>query len=91
MDEMKSDDHIDAISKLRGVVNKIYPFTDVDECIDFITDIEEEKVFMIFSGPFELATVAIVHDLSFFLLCNSRIKSSTSNTDVWMILQMCLY
>ena len=50
IDEVNNDDCRNSITKLRQVVNTVNTFTDVDECIDFITDIEEEKAFMIFSG-----------------------------------------
>jgi hypothetical protein len=34
---------------------------DVNECIDFINDIKEEKVFVVFSGILDRTTVSIVH------------------------------
>lgn len=39
-------------------------FTDVDECIDFITDINEEKTFMIVSGTLCQTIVPIIQDIS---------------------------
>jgi hemerythrin-like domain-containing protein len=49
LDEAK-EDFENSIQHLRCVVATIATFTDVDECIDFLSDIENEKVFMIVSG-----------------------------------------
>jgi tetratricopeptide (TPR) repeat protein len=47
---------------LRQVVNTVNTFVDVDECIDFIDGIREEKTFVISSGALGQTTVPIVHD-----------------------------
>ncbi|CAF3436925.1 unnamed protein product [Rotaria sp. Silwood1] len=44
------DDYKESIQHLRHIVATVTTFTDVDECIDFLSDIENEKVFMIISG-----------------------------------------
>jgi hypothetical protein len=46
-----NDDCRNSITKLRQVVNTVNTFVDVDECIDFITDIRE-KAFLVISGEF---------------------------------------
>ncbi len=48
IDEVNDNDCRNSIIKLRQVANTVNTFGDVDECIDFITDIEE-KVFVIIS------------------------------------------
>ncbi len=48
IDEVNDDGYRDSITKLRQVVNTVNTFDDVDECIDFITDINE-KTFMVIS------------------------------------------
>src|SRR5271167_3685267 len=62
IDEVNNDDCRNSITKLRQVVNTVNTFTDVNECIDFINSIEEEKAFMISSGALGQTTVPIVHD-----------------------------
>ncbi len=62
IDEVNSDDYRNSISKLRQVVNTVNMFTDVDECIDFINSIEEEKTFMISSGALDQTTIPVVHN-----------------------------
>jgi tetratricopeptide (TPR) repeat protein len=62
IDETK-DDCRNSITKLQQVVNTVNTFIDYDECIDFITDIEE-KVFMVVSGQFSQTIISIVQDIS---------------------------
>jgi hypothetical protein len=62
IDEISNEDSINTITKLRQVVNTVNTFTNVDKCIDFLSDIKEEKVFMISSGALGQTTVPIVHD-----------------------------
>jgi tetratricopeptide (TPR) repeat protein len=62
IDEINNADCRNSITKLRQIVNTVNTFTDVDECIDFINDIKEEKVFMISSGALGQTTIPVVHD-----------------------------
>ena len=41
IDETHNEDCRNSISQLRQVVNTVNTFVDADECIDFITDMEE--------------------------------------------------
>src|ERR1700679_510336 len=50
IDEVNNDDCRNSITKLRQVVNTVNTFIDVDECIDFITDLEYGPIFMMVSG-----------------------------------------
>src|SRR6202044_4259482 len=63
IDEVNNDDCRNSITKLRQVVNDINTFTDVDECVDFTTNITQEKVFMIVSGTFSQIIVPVVQDI----------------------------
>ena len=62
IDEANSDDCRNSISKLRQVVNTINKFIDVNECIDFINGIQEEKALIISSGTLGQTTVPVVHN-----------------------------
>jgi hypothetical protein len=63
IDEDNNDDCRNSIEKLRQVVNTVNTFTTVDECIDFITDIEHEKIFIIVSGKFSQIIVPLIQDI----------------------------
>jgi tetratricopeptide (TPR) repeat protein len=58
-----NDDCRNSITKLRQVVNTVNTFVDVDECIDFITDIGE-KAFVVISGEFSQPIISIVQNIS---------------------------
>jgi hypothetical protein len=58
-----NDDCCNSITKLRQVVNTVNTFINVDECIDFITDIGE-KAFVVISGEFSQPIISIVQDIS---------------------------
>ena len=63
IDENNSDDCRNTITELRQVVDTVHTFTNVDECIDFITDVKYEMIFMIISGTFSQTIVPIIQDI----------------------------
>ncbi|CAF3767616.1 unnamed protein product, partial [Rotaria sp. Silwood1] len=48
-DESKND-YKQSMQQLRNIIATIITFTDADQCIDYLSDIEDEKVLMIVSG-----------------------------------------
>jgi tetratricopeptide (TPR) repeat protein len=44
--------YVDTINQLQKVVNVVNPFTNADECIDFITNTKDKKIFMVISEAF---------------------------------------
>jgi hypothetical protein len=64
IDEVNNVDFISSITKLRQVANVVEMFTDVDECVDFITDMENEQIFMISSETLDQTMVSIVQDIT---------------------------
>ncbi len=63
-DEVNDDDFHNSIKKLRQTINNVNAFTDVDECIDFITDMKErKKAFMIISEEFSEMIIPIDQDI----------------------------
>jgi tetratricopeptide (TPR) repeat protein len=76
IDEQNNDDCRNNITKLRQVVNTVKTFTDADECIDFITDIKEENIFIIISGTFSAGIVPVVQDMlqvsCVYILCKNK-------------------
>jgi hypothetical protein len=78
IDEVNSGDCRNSIAKLRQVVNTVNTFIDVDECIDFINGIKEEKTFLISSGALSQTTVPIVHDKpqvnAIYIFCGNKTR-----------------
>ena len=64
------------VTQLRRVVNNINTFTDGDECIQFIEDINDNKVCMIISGSLGQHIVPQVHSMSqvdsIFIFCGNK-------------------
>jgi len=52
IDKITYNNYVDIINQLEQVVNIVNPFTNIAECIDLITDVKNEKIFMIISETF---------------------------------------
>jgi len=76
IDEVDDEDSINTIRELRKVVNTVNKFIDVDECVDFMTDIEDEKIFLIVSGSLGQHLVPNIHDLpqldAIYIFCENK-------------------
>jgi ABC-type uncharacterized transport system ATPase subunit len=62
IDEINNEDCGNFIKKLRQIVNNVNTFTDIDECVNFISGIKGEKTFMISSDALGQTTIPRVHD-----------------------------
>jgi hypothetical protein len=75
IDETKSDFR-NTMTKLRQTVNTVNRFVNVDECIDFIDSIKEERAFVIFSGALGQTTVPVLHDKpqvnTIYIFCKAK-------------------
>ncbi len=76
IDEINNTDCRNSITKLRQVVNTVNTFTNVDECIDFITDIKDEMTFMIISEAFSRIIIPVVEAISqvssIYIICENK-------------------
>ncbi|CAF3830391.1 unnamed protein product [Rotaria sp. Silwood1] len=74
-DESK-DDYEKSMKHLQHIVATVAVFTDVDESVDFLTDIENEKVFMIVSGALAQHIIPIIQEcpqlVSIYILCDNQ-------------------
>ncbi len=62
LDKVNNDDCRSSITQLRQVINGVDTFIDVDECIDFITNTEEGKIFLMVSEALSQIIVPVVQD-----------------------------
>src|SRR5579862_3742384 len=73
-----SSDCRNTITQLRCVINTINTFTDGDQCIDFVTDIYDQKVVMIISGALCQNIVPLIHNIAqlhiVFILCENKTR-----------------
>jgi tetratricopeptide (TPR) repeat protein len=65
-------------TRIRRIVNYLKPFNDVDECIAYITDMKDEKIFFIVSGKYGKKILPVIHDLpnieSIYIFCLDKDK-----------------
>ncbi|CAF3119171.1 unnamed protein product [Rotaria sp. Silwood2] len=62
INESNSDYH-NSMKRFREIVNTIYTFTNADQCVDFLNEVKDEKVFLILSDDFIQSTVSVIHDI----------------------------
>jgi len=73
-----NEDTQNSITQLRHIVNSIKTFTDPDQCIDFIIQIEQEKIFLIISGSLCQKLISLIDDMtqidSIYIFCQHKSK-----------------
>jgi tetratricopeptide (TPR) repeat protein len=52
-----------SLVQLRNIVNDVYTYTHIDECIDFLSNIDDQKAFMIISGTLAQKLIPNIHDI----------------------------
>lgn len=71
------------VRQIRRFVNIINVFTDSDRCVDFLSEIKNEKAYIIISDAREQHIVSLIHDIlqldSIYLFCESM-----SQQEQWM-------
>jgi tetratricopeptide (TPR) repeat protein len=75
IDETKEDCR-NTITHLRRIVNAINLFTNTDQCITFLTQIENEKAFLIVSGSLGKLVMPTLHEISqldsIYIFCEKK-------------------
>ena len=75
LDESKAD-FKKSLERLRNVVASIITFQDVKECIEFLNDISQEKIFIIVSGSLGRQVVSDFEDMpqaqSIYIFCSHK-------------------
>ena len=64
------DEHLDQpnlifqqnIDKLREIVDNVHPFNKADDCVDFLTDIDQQHVLLVISEKFGRQWICYIHD-----------------------------
>ncbi|CAF3981589.1 unnamed protein product, partial [Rotaria sp. Silwood1] len=70
-----SKDYQNSIKQLRRTVNTVEPFQDTEECIDYISKLQDKKAFLIISGALCQTVVPRLWTiLHIFLFCDKRRK-----------------
>ncbi|CAF0841308.1 unnamed protein product [Rotaria sordida] len=71
-------DFKNSLNQLRRIVDNIDTFTNTNQCFDFLTQLGDEKVFMIVSGTLGQLIVPIIHHMShlnsIYIFCENQLK-----------------
>ncbi|CAF3599407.1 unnamed protein product [Rotaria socialis] len=75
IDEGK-EDFQKALTALRKIFVTVEPFTDVDQCVDYLTSIDDQKIYLITSASLGQTTVPLIHDIAqldtIFVFCSNK-------------------
>jgi tetratricopeptide (TPR) repeat protein len=74
--DQSNKDYQNTLEQLRNVVNDFSVFKHPDECVDFLTEIDDIKVFLIVEDILAQQMVPLIHDISqldsVYIFCNNR-------------------
>jgi len=69
-------DYRNNISQLQCIDNNLYAFTDIDQCIDYLSEISDKKVFIIIPDALTKQIVPLIHDVfqleSIYIFCKNQ-------------------
>ena len=88
MDSSKGDEAFPcSITDLFDAVSSIYTFMDIDECIDFLTDIQHQKVFIIVRDEVGDNIMLFLHQIpqltAAFILSDDKSRYEQTTTKNW--------
>jgi hypothetical protein len=52
-----------SVNYLRDTVNFVLPFNNLDECIDYITDVKDKQIFLILSGSSAIRILPLIYQV----------------------------
>ncbi|CAF4928004.1 unnamed protein product [Rotaria socialis] len=71
----KKEDFQKSLTELRKIFVTVEPFTDVDQCVDYLTSIDDQKIYLITSALLGQTTVPLIHDIAqldtIFVFCSN--------------------
>ncbi|CAF1662562.1 unnamed protein product [Rotaria magnacalcarata] len=72
----KKEDFQKSLTELQKIFVTIEPFTDVDQCVDYLTSIDDQKIYLITSASFGQTIVPLIRDIvqldTIFVFCSSK-------------------
>ena len=80
--DLSNEDYQHNLVQLRRIVNNVNLFTQRDECIDFLTEVDDKKAFLLVGDAISQQVVPLIHDIpqleTIYLLCHN-----TSEYEQW--------
>lgn len=79
-------DSQNTLRQLRLSANDVYVFTQRDECVDFLTEVDDRKVFLIATSPMSQQMIHCIHDIpqlvGIYIFCNNETQNKGWNK-IW--------
>ncbi|CAF4527924.1 unnamed protein product [Rotaria socialis] len=74
--DLEKQDYKSTMMQLHSVADRLYTFTELDECVDFLTEIHGQKVLPVVPDSIDQKTVPLTHDIphvdSVYILCGGK-------------------
>ena len=85
--DLSHKDCQNTFKELQNIVNNVHMFTQRDECIDFLTAVDDMKAFMIIERTLTKQIIPLIHDIpqlvGVYILCNNK-SSHDQWTKTWV-------
>ncbi|CAF4587702.1 unnamed protein product, partial [Rotaria socialis] len=92
IDERK-EDFEKSLAKLRNIAVTVEPFTDADQCVDYLTSVDDQKIYLITSASLGQMTVPLIHDITqldkIFVLCSNKDEHKVWENECSKVTQSC--
>ena len=80
--DLPNKDYQNTFTQLQNIINDVHIFTQQDECIDFLTTVDDMKAFMVIERTLSQQIMPLIHDIpqlvGVYILCNHK-----SNHEQW--------
>jgi tetratricopeptide (TPR) repeat protein len=74
--DQSNKDYQNTLAQLRHVANSVNVFTERDQCVDFLTELEDLKVFLIADGVLSQQIMPLIHDIpqldTIYIYCGDK-------------------
>ena len=80
--DQSNEDCQNTLAQLRSIANDVHIFTKRDECIDFLTDVNYMKIFLIIAGTLGRQILPLIHEIP-QLVGVYLFGSKTSSYEQW--------
>ncbi|CAF3984543.1 unnamed protein product [Rotaria magnacalcarata] len=89
----KKEDFQKSLTELQKIFVTIEPFTDVDQCVDYLTSIDDQKIYLITSASFGQTIVPLIHDIAqldtIFVFCSNKDEHNVWANEWSKVTQSC--
>jgi hypothetical protein len=74
--DQSNKDCQNTLAQLRNIVNDVHLFTELNQCVDFLTDIKDMNAFLLADGSLGQHTIPLMHDIpqldTIYIFCDNK-------------------